>query len=147
MAGTTPNPDARAGRPSLKEYVGQGVTVTFEPGRCVHAAECVTGLPQVFDTAKRPWIQPDGATADRVAEVVRRCPSGALHYRSAGTAEESPDVPTSVTRSSTGQLVLRGDLAVTTPEGVRHETRVTLCGCGTSRNQPYCDHSGACAAE
>ncbi|MFE9921640.1 helix-turn-helix domain-containing protein [Streptomyces sp. NPDC005774] len=38
------------------------------------------GLPEVFDPAKRPWIQPDKATAERLAEVVRRCPSGALQY-------------------------------------------------------------------
>ncbi|GAA0980114.1 (4Fe-4S)-binding protein [Nocardiopsis tropica] len=64
-----------------KTYEGQSVTVTFEAGRCRHAAECVRGLPEVFDTARRPWIRPDGATAERLVEVVRRCPSGALRYR------------------------------------------------------------------
>src|SRR4051812_22019496 len=61
-----------------KEYEGREVTVTFESRRCLHAAECVRGIPHVFDLASRPWVQPDGAAADRVAEVVRRCPSGAL---------------------------------------------------------------------
>ncbi|MEU8258959.1 (4Fe-4S)-binding protein [Micromonospora inaquosa] len=37
------------------------MTVTFEARRCWHAAECVRGLPEVFDTGQRPWIRPDGA--------------------------------------------------------------------------------------
>ncbi|MEU7973681.1 (4Fe-4S)-binding protein [Micromonospora sp. NPDC049089] len=63
-----------------KTYEGQKITVTFEARRCLHAAECVRGLPEVFDTSQRPWIRPDGAEAERLAEVVERCPSGALQY-------------------------------------------------------------------
>ncbi|MGW7094501.1 (4Fe-4S)-binding protein [Streptomyces sp. NPDC054874] len=63
-----------------KSYEGRSITVTFEAARCEHAAECVRGLPEVFDTGRRPWIRPDGADAGRVAEVVRSCPSGALKY-------------------------------------------------------------------
>ncbi|MFB7511777.1 (4Fe-4S)-binding protein [Streptomyces sp. NPDC056144] len=134
-------------KPKIKEYEGEGITVTFEPRRCLHAAECVHGLPEVFDLARRPWILPDAADPDVLAEVIRRCPSGALQYRHrpAGSAAELPDSPTSVLRTPTGQLVLRGDLLVTGPQGDRHETRVMLCGCGASGNQPYCDHSGPCA--
>ncbi|MGC5031119.1 (4Fe-4S)-binding protein [Micromonospora sp. DT229] len=73
-----------------KAYEGTSITVTFEAQRCRHAAECVRGLPEVFDTSQRPWIRPDGAEAERVAEVVRRCPSGALQYDLAdGGAEDS----------------------------------------------------------
>ncbi len=61
-----------------KPYRGRDVVVSFDPAVCRHAAECVRGLPEVFDTAKRPWIQPDNADAARVIEVVGRCPSGAL---------------------------------------------------------------------
>jgi uncharacterized Fe-S cluster protein YjdI len=128
-----------------KEYEGREATVTFEPRRCLHAAECVRGLPQVFDLDQRPWVQPDGAAADRVAEVVRRCPSGALQYRLSDGAAEEPDRPTTVSRTVAGQLVMRGDLDIRTAHGDRHETRVTLCGCGASGNEPYCDHSGPCA--
>ncbi|MFC3996719.1 (4Fe-4S)-binding protein [Nocardiopsis sediminis] len=70
-----------SGGSEKKAYEGRSITVTFEARRCRHAAECVRGLPEVFDTARRPWIQPDRAPADRLAEVVRRCPSGALQYR------------------------------------------------------------------
>lgn len=64
-----------------KAYPGKRIVVTFDGEVCQHAAECVRGLPEVFDTKQRPWIQPDAAPADQVAEVVRRCPSGALQYR------------------------------------------------------------------
>ncbi|WP_031004600.1 (4Fe-4S)-binding protein [Streptomyces sp. NRRL F-5727] len=135
------------GKPRLKEYDGEGITVTFEPRRCLHAAECVHGLPEVFDLSRRPWVLPDAAVPERVAEVIRRCPSGALQYHPAAGvgAEEAPDVPTTVRRKPSGQLRVRGDLLVAGEQGVRHETRALLCGCGASANQPYCDHSGPCA--
>ncbi|MGW9348424.1 Uncharacterized Fe-S cluster protein YjdI [Nocardiopsis flavescens] len=75
-----------SGATAKKAYEGRSITVTFEAGLCRHAAECVHGLPEVFDPARRPWILPDGADADRVAEVVGRCPSGALEYRFAADA-------------------------------------------------------------
>ena len=46
----------------LRRYEGSGGIVTFDPKRCIHAAECVHGLPEVFDPKAQPWIQP-GETA------------------------------------------------------------------------------------
>ena len=63
---------------SRKTYSGGEVDVSFDPEVCIHAANCVKGLPQVFDTKKRPWITPDGAPAADVIAQVGRCPSGAL---------------------------------------------------------------------
>lgn len=60
--------------------------VTFEAALCRHAAECVRGLPQVFDTAARPWIQPGNAPADAVERVVARCPTTALKFVREGAA-------------------------------------------------------------
>ena len=62
----------------LHTYKGNELTVTFDKAVCSHAARCVQGLPAVFDIDKKPWIQPDGATADEVRAQVARCPSGAL---------------------------------------------------------------------
>ncbi|MEV7864602.1 (4Fe-4S)-binding protein [Streptomyces sp. NPDC088124] len=69
-----------SGESARRAYRAESITVTFEAGRCLHAAECVRGLPEVFDPGARPWIRPDRAPAERLAEVVRRCPSGALQY-------------------------------------------------------------------
>lgn len=83
-----------SGEPQKKKaYEGRSITVTFEAGRCQHAAECVRGLPEVFDPAERPWIRPDAAEAERLAEVVRRCPSGALQYALADGAAEPEGRP------------------------------------------------------
>jgi uncharacterized Fe-S cluster protein YjdI len=67
----TPDEDNRLGR----AYAAPEVTVFYDRGRCRHYAECVRGLPQVFDPTRRPWIRADLADADTVAEVVRRCPT------------------------------------------------------------------------
>ena len=64
-----------------RAYATPEVTVFYDRGRCRHYAECVRGLPQVFDPTRRPWIRADLADAQAVAEVVRPCPTGALHYR------------------------------------------------------------------
>ena len=133
-----------SGESERRAYRTESITVTFEAGRCLHAAECVHGLPEVFDPTKRPWIQPDRTTAERLAEIVRRCPSGALQYELVPGGTESPEQPTTITRSAAGQLVVRGQLSVDTPHGARAETRVILCGCGRSGLQPYCDHAGPC---
>ncbi|MFJ7088255.1 (4Fe-4S)-binding protein [Streptomyces griseus] len=133
-------------RPAAKSYDGEGIVVGFDPHRCLHAAECVRGLPTVFDVGRRPWVQPGNAPADEVADVVHRCPSGALQYhRTDGMPDEVPDVPTHVSLHADGVLHLRGDLEVATSYGPRHETRVMLCGCGATGNTPYCDHGGPCA--
>ncbi|WP_372790251.1 (4Fe-4S)-binding protein [Paraconexibacter sp.] len=67
-----------SGENTRKRYSGDGIVVTFDGTLCRHAAECVRGLPEVFDTKARPWIQPANAAPDVVTEVVARCPSGAL---------------------------------------------------------------------
>lgn len=65
----------------LQTYEAQDVTVTFDPSVCIHSGECLRGLPEVFDLQRRRWIRPENAPAERVADQVRRCPSGALQYR------------------------------------------------------------------
>ena len=52
--------------------------MVWEPSLCVHSGICVRGLPKVFDTAARPWIQPANASVDAVVTQVELCPSGAL---------------------------------------------------------------------
>ena len=68
---------------SRRSYPGKGVAVSFDPDVCQHSGRCVQGLPSVFDTARTPWITPDGAPADEVVAQVARCPSGALRIEPA----------------------------------------------------------------
>lgn len=62
----------------LQTYEAPGITVTFDPGICIHAGACVRGLPAVFDVRRKRWIHAEAASPDEVAAQVARCPSGAL---------------------------------------------------------------------
>ena len=65
-----------------RTYTGPSIDVSFDGEVCEHAAECVRGMSAVFNTAKRPWIDPGVANTPELAgelrAVVARCPSGAL---------------------------------------------------------------------
>jgi len=130
-----------------KRYTGAAIDVSFDPMRCRHAAECVRGLPGVFDTRRRPWILPDAAVPEAVVRVVARCPTGALRtHPAAPTMSERPAAPTEVVARPGGPVLIRGHLHVTGPDGVdERETRAALCSCGSTDNSPYCDGSGTCA--
>ncbi|QCJ47836.1 CDGSH iron-sulfur domain-containing protein [Haloprofundus sp. MHR1] len=128
----------------IHRYTGEGIEVSYDVRRCIHARECVRGLPDVFDTDQRPWVNPHNADADDIAEVIERCPTGALHYERAddGPEEAVPDENT-VTVISDGPHYVRGDSVIETPddEQLLADTRIALCRCGASDNKPLCDNS------
>lgn len=64
----------------IQEYKGDAIVVRFDPRVCIHSGICVRGLKAVFDVGKRPWVNVEGATAEAIAEQIKRCPSGALSY-------------------------------------------------------------------
>ena len=64
-----------------KSYATANIEVSFDSDVCIHSAECLRNLPDVFKLRRRPWIRPELATADEVADTIDRCPSGALTYR------------------------------------------------------------------
>lgn len=122
-----------------RAYTSPDITVYYDAKRCIHFAACVRGLPQVFDTSQKPWIQPSHASAAQVAEVVRHCPTGALHYVLPDGPPEAPEEPTTVDVRENGPYFLRGDLTIAAPAGEMKDTRAALCRCGGSQNKPYCD--------
>ncbi|GGC71976.1 (4Fe-4S)-binding protein [Hoyosella rhizosphaerae] len=67
-----------------KTYRGSLADVSFDGEICQHAAECVRGMPTVFDPNKRPWIDPTTLRSDadrrQLEDVIGRCPSGALIF-------------------------------------------------------------------
>jgi uncharacterized Fe-S cluster protein YjdI len=71
---------AERGRNAMQEYKNDKIAVRYDPKICIHAGECVRGLPSVFDVSKKPWIDVNGAAVDAIIEQVKRCPSGALSY-------------------------------------------------------------------
>lgn len=127
----------------VRQYEAEGIVVEFEVARCIHAEECIHALPKVFDAKARPWIQPGNASPDTIAEVVRRCPTGALHYRRADSgAAEEPAVENTIRVIPDGPLYLAGRVRLYLTDGeVLEETRVALCRCGDSKNKPFCDNT------
>jgi uncharacterized Fe-S cluster protein YjdI len=65
----------------LQLYETDEISVTFDPNICIHSGVCIRGLPNVFDVKRKHWIRPELATAEEVAEQIKRCPSGALQYK------------------------------------------------------------------
>ena len=87
------------------------------------------------DSARRP--------TEQIIATVEKCPTGALRYSSGGKAEPASE-PTAMIPIPDGPLLVRGDLHLVDPETgavIAEETRVALCRCGTSENQPFCDNS------
>ena len=126
-----------------REYRGEAIAVTFDSNRCIHVAECVRGLPAVFDRNARPWVQPNRGNADDIADVIQRCPSGALTYKRVTVgSEEQAEHPPRIIVIPNGPLYVRGDFEYPTSSGepVR-SPRAALCRCGASANKPFCDNS------
>lgn len=61
-------------------YSNDEITVVWKPDLCCHATFCFSELPEVFDLGVKKWINPYGASTERVIEQVKRCPSGALSF-------------------------------------------------------------------
>ena len=144
-AGAPPHPDDQNRAPDLtREYHTPEITVQWYAERCIHSANCVRALRDVFDPQRRPWIEPAVASADAIAAAVLRCPSGALHFvRHDGAAQEVPDVPSTLTPIRDGPLYVRGDVEVRGLDGrpLRRDTRISLCRCGLAARMPFCDNS------
>ena len=75
----------------MKEYSNNDIKVIWNPEKCIHAGECVKGLPQVFNRDSTPWINMQGASSEEIMSVVDRCPSGALTYKKVQSATEESD--------------------------------------------------------
>jgi uncharacterized Fe-S cluster protein YjdI len=132
----------------IQTYETDEIVVTYDPDICTHAGECVRGLPAVFDSSRPDWIRPQEAPAAQLADVIRRCPSGALQYRmkreAAAVGEPAPSrAAIGVTLLRNGPLLLDGEVRVTAEDGTAlvRTGKVALCRCGGTGNQPFCDGS------
>ncbi|MFQ5942399.1 MAG: (4Fe-4S)-binding protein [Anaerolineales bacterium] len=127
-----------------RNYRGSAIDVSYDVRRCIHAAECIRGLPETFNRQRVPWIETDKALATEVAEVVMRCPSGALRYerKDAGLPEPIPR-SNSITLVPDGPLYVRGEVKIISPQGLplHRDTRISLCRCGASSEMPFCDNT------
>src|SRR5262245_60814869 len=134
--------EPRHREPRRKAYTADGITVYWEPRLCIHAGHCFKNLGAVFQPWDTPWVKPERADPERIAEVVRKCPTGALQFETAAGPEAPPET-LEVTVIPDGPLYVRGNFELQDDTGgvVRRATRLALCRCGQSKNKPYCDNT------
>ena len=77
------------------QYPGKNATVSWNGRLCIHVAECGRAKGDLFVGGRDPWCQPDLTTKEEVADVISRCPTGALTVNfvdgSSRMAIQSPD--------------------------------------------------------
>jgi uncharacterized Fe-S cluster protein YjdI len=134
------------------KYTNGEVTVVWKPDTCIHSAICFKGLQEVFNPQKRPWINMEGSTTEKIIEQVRKCPSGALSYfinetNQATSAGEESKVIAEAAQITTIEVSVNGPYLIKTECIIKHSNgteevkkgTIALCRCGQSANKPYCD--------
>jgi uncharacterized Fe-S cluster protein YjdI len=128
----------------VKEYSNGELTIVWKPAKCIHAAECVKALPEVYNPNEKPWIKAENGTTEALKAQINKCPSGALsYYRNGEENQETAALETVVEVLENGPLLVFGTLKVKDKNG-KEETKnktTAFCRCGASNNKPYCDGS------
>ena len=124
----------------LKKYKNDDITVVWRPTLCIHAAECVKRLPEVYHPQEKPWINIENASTDALKSQIDKCPSGALSYYM-NNKNKIMEAQIKVNAMENGPLLVDGPIEVTKPDGtVEIKEKITaFCRCGASANKPYCD--------
>jgi len=131
------------GKKAIK-YPGENVDVYWSGRLCIHVGECGRARGELFTAGRKPWCDPNLATDDEVEDVVKRCPTGALHYEfKDGSGAEKANAENTIHVAYNGPLYVHGDLSI---DGAPSDVpglafRAALCRCGLSKNKPFCDNS------
>lgn len=125
-----------------KHYTNGELTIVWKPSLCIHAAECVKALPNVYKPKEKPWIKAEGADTNALKAQIAKCPSGALSYKM--NEEQSMEQETDATKvevKPNGPLMVFGTIEITKPDGsTENRSKATaFCRCGQSDNKPFCD--------
>ncbi len=127
-----------------KHYTNGELTIVWKPNKCIHAAECVKALPNVYKPKQKPWLTIENATTNELKDQIAKCPSGALSYfMNDEEDKEEATLETKVEVLENGPLLVYGTLKVTDKDGnTENKNKTTaFCRCGASGNKPYCDGS------
>ncbi len=130
--------------PRIKEYKGTDITIHYDPDVCCYITACVTNLPEVFNLEKRPWINPDGASVEKIIETIDKCQSGALSYTIGDRCSQNDfDREPEIRVSKDGPLEVDGCIFISDFEVIKPacKSHYVLCRCGGSKNKPFCDAS------
>jgi uncharacterized Fe-S cluster protein YjdI len=149
-----------------RRYKNDDITVYWKPSACVHASYCYRELIEVFDPSRRPWVDMNGATTEKIIEVVNLCPTDALAWKwndeekneTVGDDQynhikfrrpellniidpKKEEIPVSIKIMADGPIVIKGNftLSSTGTQKVFKDGMLSICRCGVSDHMPYCD--------
>ena len=60
---------------SVKEFSNGEVTVFWKSELCIHSANCLIGLPNVFNSKKKPWINVHASNSKEIMKIVGANPA------------------------------------------------------------------------
>jgi uncharacterized Fe-S cluster protein YjdI len=149
-----------------RRYKNDDITVYWKPSACIHASYCYRELLEVFDPSRRPWVDMNGSTTEKIIEVVNLCPTEALSWKwndeeknnSVGSDQlnhikfrrpelmntndpDSKEQPVSVKIMADGPIVLKGNFTLLYDNNKKEvkESMISICRCGVSDHMPFCD--------
>jgi uncharacterized Fe-S cluster protein YjdI len=149
-----------------RKYTNGEITVYWKPAACIHATYCFRELIEVFDPGRRPWVDMKGAPTDMIIKVVNMCPTEALTWKwndetkNHGIGPEQTnhiifrrpeliedeanrefEAPVTVKIMTDGPIVIKGtfELIYKGNKKVITDSLISICRCGASDIQPYCD--------
>lgn len=148
--------------PNDREYTNGEITVFWKPSKCIHATTCFRELIDVYNPRKRPWVNMQGASTERIIEVTDKCPTQAIYWKynkdlnyipGAGQSVEGELNPLSVKEAKTeetsakitlmknGPMLVEGEFKIISAEGEELKPMImtSFCRCGNSKAQPFCD--------
>lgn len=92
-----------------KSYTGKNIIIHDNRRICSHSGECANNLSSVFRLDVKPWIDPNGPTAEEIMLIIRKCPSGALSYSIEGTEhDDQKERDPMITVSKNGPYLITG---------------------------------------
>jgi len=149
-----------------RRYNNDEITVYWKPSACIHATYCFKELIEVFDPGRRPWVDMSGATTEKIIDVVNLCPTEALTWKwndeeknlqvgedqlnhikfkrpeLINTNETYPEGDSlSVKVLADGPIILKGHFTLIHDGNQKEyqQSMISICRCGASNRQPFCD--------
>ena len=136
----------------VKEYSNGEVTVFWRAELCIHSANCMIGMPEVFNPKKKPWINIHASDSKEIMHIIDTCPSRALTYlKSTKFVTSKPRAtPKKKAKFARVQILKNGPALITGNFIIRDSKKkkikidnevAALCRCGSSKKKPFCDGS------
>jgi uncharacterized Fe-S cluster protein YjdI len=138
------------GTEKAKEYTNGEITVFWRADLCIHSANCLIELPDVFDSGRKPWINLNRASTREIMHTVNTCPSRALVYKmnikatrnSGRKKKKRGPAHARIEMLKNGPALIRGNFLIrdANKKKIKVESEVVaICRCGGTKSTPFCD--------